>query len=107
LHQQGAHDLAAAVMRLEAVPDISLFRKFTVLYILFGLGVIAAFISELTKHRASAIARLRPQDDTSDRTPATSRGVLRRRDRRRPTKTGSDRGTRERRARSTSQLWPT
>jgi len=47
-------------------------KLFTVFYILFGLGIIAAFISELTKHRASAIARLRPHDDTSD--PDVGRG---------------------------------
>lgn len=41
-------------------------KLFTVLYILVGLGVFAAFIAELTKHRASTIARLRPHDDPSD-----------------------------------------
>ena len=40
-------------------------KLFTILYILFGLGVIAAFISEITKHRASTIARLRRHDETS------------------------------------------
>jgi voltage-gated potassium channel len=41
-------------------------KLFTVLYILVGLGVFAAFISELTKQRASTIARLHPPDVTSD-----------------------------------------
>ena len=41
-------------------------KLFTVLYILSGLGVIAAFISELMKQRAAMITRLRPHDDTSD-----------------------------------------
>ena len=41
-------------------------KLFTVLYILVGLGVFAAFIAELTKHRAATIARLRPHDETSD-----------------------------------------
>lgn len=40
-------------------------KLFTVLYILVGLGVFAAFIAELTKHRAATIARLRPHDETS------------------------------------------
>jgi hypothetical protein len=41
-------------------------KLFTVVYILVGLGVFAAFIAELTKHRAATIARLRGQDETSD-----------------------------------------
>jgi voltage-gated potassium channel len=41
-------------------------KLFTVLYILVGLGVFAAFIAELTKHRAATIARLRPHDEMSD-----------------------------------------
>ena len=41
-------------------------KLFTVLYILVGLGVFAAFIAELTKHRAATIARLRPHDDPPD-----------------------------------------
>jgi voltage-gated potassium channel len=40
-------------------------KLFTVLYILVGLGVFAAFIAELTKHRTATIARLRPHDETS------------------------------------------
>lgn len=55
-------------------PTTDAAKLFTVLYILFGLGVIAAFISELTKHRASVIARLRPHDDPSD--PDAGRGSL-------------------------------
>ena len=47
-------------------------KLFTVIYILGGLGVLAAFISELTKHRASTIARLRAHDDPSD--PDAGRG---------------------------------
>ena len=38
-------------------------KLFTVLYILFGLGILAAFITELTKHRASVISQLRHHDD--------------------------------------------
>jgi len=30
-------------------------KIFTIIYILFGLGVIAAFISEITKHRVAVI----------------------------------------------------
>jgi hypothetical protein len=44
-------------------PTTDAAKLFTVVYILSGLGVIAAFISELTKHRASTIARLRPHGD--------------------------------------------
>ena len=33
-------------------------KIFTIIYILFGLGVIAAFISEITKHRAAFLARI-------------------------------------------------
>jgi voltage-gated potassium channel len=33
-------------------------KLFTVVYILFGLGIIAAFFSELTKHRTALLARL-------------------------------------------------
>ncbi|MEI6623560.1 MAG: potassium channel family protein [Actinomycetes bacterium] len=33
-------------------------KIFTIVYILFGLGVIAAFISEITKHRAAVIAQI-------------------------------------------------
>jgi voltage-gated potassium channel len=47
-------------------PTTDAAKLFTILYILFGLGVIAAFISELTKHRASTIARLRRHDETSN-----------------------------------------
>jgi len=39
-------------------PTTDAAKLFTVLYILAGLGVIAAFISELTKHRAAVLARL-------------------------------------------------
>ncbi len=47
-------------------PTTDAAKLFTVLYILVGLGVFAAFIAELTKHRASTIARLRPHDDGPD-----------------------------------------
>jgi voltage-gated potassium channel len=47
-------------------PTTAASKLFTVLYILSGLGVIAAFISELTKHRAAMIARLQ------DHAPETS-----------------------------------
>ena len=47
-------------------PTTEVAKLFTVLYILGGLGVLAAFISELTKHRTATIARLRPHDDVSD-----------------------------------------
>lgn len=46
-------------------PTTTAAKLFTVLYILFGLGVLAAFISELTKHRAAVIARFAPHDDNS------------------------------------------
>jgi voltage-gated potassium channel len=41
-------------------------KLFTVVYILFGLGVIAAFFSELTKHRAAAITRLSRHGGSSE-----------------------------------------
>ena len=48
-------------------PTTDVAKLFTVVYILFGLGVIAAFISEAMKHRASLIAQFRPHDgDPSD-----------------------------------------
>jgi voltage-gated potassium channel len=47
-------------------PTTDAAKLFTIIYILFGLGVIAAFISELTKHRAATFARLRHHDGTSD-----------------------------------------
>jgi hypothetical protein len=47
-------------------PTTDAAKLFTILYILFGLGVIAAFISEITKHRAAVIAGLRPHHDASD-----------------------------------------
>jgi hypothetical protein len=47
-------------------PTTDVAKLFTVLYIVGGLGVIAAFISELTKHRASTIARIRTRDDVPD-----------------------------------------
>jgi hypothetical protein len=47
-------------------PTTDAAKLFTILYILFGLGVIAAFISEITKHRAAVIAGLRRHDETSD-----------------------------------------
>lgn len=40
-------------------PTTDVAKLFTVVYILFGLGVIAAFISELTKHRAQLISELK------------------------------------------------
>lgn len=49
-------------------PTTDAAKLFTVLYILAGLGVIAAFISELTKHRSALIHQLRSQhDDPRDR----------------------------------------
>jgi voltage-gated potassium channel len=47
-------------------PTTEASKLFTVVYIVSGLGVIAAFITELTKHRASTLARLRPHDETGD-----------------------------------------
>jgi voltage-gated potassium channel len=38
-------------------PTTDAAKLFTVVYILAGLGVLAAFISEITKHRAARIAR--------------------------------------------------
>jgi len=45
-------------------------KIFTIIYILFGLGVIAAFISEITKRRAAFIDQITthdhpPKPDTS------------------------------------------
>jgi hypothetical protein len=40
-------------------PTTDVAKLFTIVYILFGLGVIAAFITELTKHRATVVERLR------------------------------------------------
>ncbi len=39
-------------------PNGDVTKIFTTVYILFGLGVIAAFISEITKHRAAVIAQI-------------------------------------------------
>ncbi len=47
-------------------PTTDAAKLFTVLYIMGGLGVLAAFISELTKHRTATFARLRAHDDVSD-----------------------------------------
>ncbi len=47
-------------------PTTTASKLFTVVYILFGLGIIAAFISELTKHRAALMARLVPHDRPAD-----------------------------------------
>ena len=46
-------------------PTTEASKLFTVVYIVSGLGVIAAFITELTKHRASTLTRRRPHGDTS------------------------------------------
>jgi hypothetical protein len=43
-------------------PTTDAAKLFTVLYILFGLGIIAAFISELTKQRTALVARLHAHD---------------------------------------------
>jgi voltage-gated potassium channel len=50
-------------------PTTDAAKLFTVLYIVAGLGVIATFISEITKHRAATIARLRSHDDGTDIDP--------------------------------------
>jgi hypothetical protein len=42
-------------------PTTDIAKLFTVVYIIFGLGVIAAFISEITKYRASTIVRRLPR----------------------------------------------
>jgi len=55
-------------------PTTDASKLFTVVYIVSGLGVIAAFITELTKHRASTLARLRPHDETSDPADGTASG---------------------------------
>lgn len=47
-------------------PTTEAAKVFTVIYIVLGLGVLAAFISELTKHRAAVIAALKPPGDTTD-----------------------------------------
>jgi voltage-gated potassium channel len=47
-------------------PTTTAAKLFTVVYILLGLGVIAAFISEITKHRAAAISRLRARAGTPE-----------------------------------------
>lgn len=47
-------------------PTTEAAKLFTVLYILLGLGVLAAFISELTKHRTAVIARLTTHEHTAD-----------------------------------------
>ena len=53
-------------------PTTDAAKLFTVLYIVVGLGVFAAFISELTKYRSATIARLRAHDDPMD--PTAGRG---------------------------------
>jgi hypothetical protein len=47
-------------------PTTDAAKLFTVVYVLVGLGVFAAFIAELTKHRAARIARFRSHDETPD-----------------------------------------
>ena len=39
-------------------PTTDVAKIFTIIYILFGLGVIAAFISELTRHRSALLTRV-------------------------------------------------
>ena len=41
----------------DLVPTTDLGKLFTVGYILFGVGILAGFVSELTKDRRAAIAR--------------------------------------------------
>ena len=55
-------------------PTTDAAKIFTIVYILFGLGILAAFISELTKHRAAVLARLRSHDLASviDPRPVTA-----------------------------------
>jgi len=48
-------------------PTSAVSKLFTVLYILFGLGVLAAFISELTKQRAAVFGRLRSHDNAAEK----------------------------------------
>ena len=55
-------------------PTTDTSKLFTVAYILSGLGVIAAFVTELTKHRASTLTRRRPRDDTPDPDGTASSG---------------------------------
>lgn len=47
-------------------PTTDASKLFTVVYIVFGLGILAAFITELTKHRATTLARIRARVDGSD-----------------------------------------
>jgi voltage-gated potassium channel len=61
-------------------PTTDAAKLFTIVYIVFGLGVLASFISELTKHRAEVIAQFRErqsapaQDDHRDRPSGSSPG---------------------------------
>jgi hypothetical protein len=52
-------------------PTTDAAKLFTILYILMGLGVIAAFISELTKYRAEAITKLTHHDAPHAGPPTT------------------------------------
>jgi hypothetical protein len=53
----------------DLVPTTDATKLFTVAYILFGIGILAAFASELTKDRRAAVAErlaaLRPPEDQS------------------------------------------
>ena len=53
----------------DLVPTTDAAKLFTVAYILFGIGILAAFASELTRYRRAAVAErlaaLRPPEDQS------------------------------------------
>lgn len=51
-------------------------KLFTVLYILMGLGVIAAFISEITKHREAVIEQVTTHGHQSEPGPEGLSGPM-------------------------------
>ncbi|HEU4571590.1 MAG TPA: potassium channel family protein [Candidatus Limnocylindrales bacterium] len=55
-------------------PTTEVGRLFTVAYILSGVGILAGFVSELTKQRRSAIES-RPPSTGSGRRPEEPRGI--------------------------------
>ena len=48
-------------------PTTDVAKLFTIVYILFGLGVIAAFISEITQHRVRVVTELTTHGSTAVR----------------------------------------
>ena len=53
-------------------PTTDAAKIFTIFYVLFGLGILAAFITELTKQHAATLAgmRARIRRDEGDREPS-------------------------------------